>query len=66
MWDVLSYDFDQKTSPQKCLNNIVENTESGSIIVFHDSIKAEHNLRYALPKTVKHLKEKGFEFDVIY
>mgnify|MGYP006177293805 CR=1 FL=1 len=66
MWDVLSYDFDNKISPQKCLNNIVKNTESGSIIVFHDSLKAEHNLRYALPKTVKHLKEKGFEFDVIY
>lgn len=65
MWVVLSYDFDTKISPQKCLNNVIENTESGSIIVFHDSLKAEQNLRYALPKAIQHLKEKGFEFDVI-
>lgn len=65
MWDVLSYDFDNKISPQKCLSNVIENTESGSIIVFHDSLKAEQNLRYALPKAIKNLKEKGFEFDVI-
>jgi len=65
MWDILSYDFDTKISPQKCLSNVIENTESGSIIVFHDSLKAEQNLRYALPKAIKNLKEKGFEFDVI-
>ncbi len=65
MWDVLSYDFDTKISPQKCLNNVIENTESGSIIVFHDSLKAKQNLRYALPKAIQQLKEKGFEFDVI-
>src|SRR5690606_24255871 len=46
MWDILSYDFDTKISPQKCLSNVIENTESGSIIVFHDSLKAEQNLRY--------------------
>ena len=65
MWDILSYDFDTKISPHKCLSNVIKNTESGSIIVFHDSLKAEQNLRYALPKAIKFLKEKGFEFDVI-
>ena len=65
MWDVLSFDFDNKISPEKCLNNVIKNTESGSIIVFHDSLKAEQNLRYALPKAITYLKEKGFEFDVI-
>lgn len=65
MWDVLSYDFDNKISSQKCLSNVIDNTEDGSIIVFHDSIKAEHNLRYALPKTINYLKEKGFKFDVV-
>lgn len=65
MWDVLSYDFDNKISSQKCLNNVIKNIESGSIIVFHDSLKAEQNLRYVLPKAITYLKEKGFEFDVI-
>jgi len=63
MWDVLSGDFDVKTSPEKCLNNVSKNTKSGSIIVFHDSEKASKNLKYALPKAIEHLKDKGFVFE---
>ena len=65
MWDVLSTDFDQTISPEQCLKNVVSNVKSGSIIVFHDSVKASHNLKFALPKTLELLKEKGFEFDLI-
>lgn len=65
MWDVLSYDFDQSISPEKCLDNVLRNIESGSIIVFHDSLKAEQNLRYVLPKTLAFLKEKGFVCEII-
>lgn len=60
MWDVISYDFDAETSQEKCLENVLKNIQSGSIIVFHDSVKAEQNLKYALPKTLEFLKEKGF------
>ena len=65
MWDVLTYDFDSTFSAEKCLENVILNTEQGSIIVFHDSIKAEKNLKYALPKAIQILKNKGFVFDVI-
>jgi peptidoglycan/xylan/chitin deacetylase (PgdA/CDA1 family) len=65
MWDVLSADFDQTISPEQCLKNVLSNVKSGSIIVFHDSIKASQNLKFALPKTLEFLKEKGFEFDLI-
>lgn len=65
MWDVLSYDFDSNISTEKCLENVISNTEQGSIIVFHDSLKAEKNLKYALPKAIQILKDKGFVFDVI-
>ena len=60
MWDVLSYDFNQTITPEKCFDNVLKNVQSGSIIVFHDSKKAEQNLRYVLPKTLAFLKEKGF------
>ena len=60
MWDVLSRDFDKTITPEKCLDNVLKNVQSGSIIVFHDSKKAEQNLRYVLPKTLEFLKEKGF------
>lgn len=65
MWDVLSGDFDPKTTPQKCYNNVIKNTKTGSVIVFHDSIKAEENLKNALPKAIEYLLERGFVFDVI-
>lgn len=65
MWDVLSADFDKEVSPEKCLKNVIENTESGSIIVFHDSNKAFTNLKHTLPIALKYWKEKGFIFEVI-
>jgi peptidoglycan/xylan/chitin deacetylase (PgdA/CDA1 family) len=65
MWDVLSGDFDPTISPEKCLQNVIKNTENGSIIVFHDSLKAFDRLAYALPKTIEHLLEKGYNFGVL-
>lgn len=64
MWDILSEDYNQNISPTKCLKNI-KKTKPGSIIVFHDSIKAQKNLEHTLPKAIKYLKNKGFVFDVI-
>lgn len=60
MWDIISFDFDARISKEKCLENILKNVQSGSIIVFHDSIKAEENLKYVLPKTLEFLKQNGF------
>lgn len=62
MWDVLSGDFDKSTSAEKCLDNVITNTRNGSIIVFHDSVKASQNLVYALPRFIEHSKKEGFEF----
>ena len=65
MWDVLSADFDTTITPEKCLENVVKNTKSGSIIVFHDSTKAFKNLKYALPEAIEILKKRGFVFEVL-
>lgn len=63
MWDVLSGDFDPKTSPEKCLNNVINNTTEGSVVVFHDSLKAADNLKYTLPKVLEYFTEKGYRFE---
>ena len=63
MWDVLSADYDTTISPEKCLENVLKNVKSGSIIVFHDSIKAFPNLKYTLPKALKYWATKGFVFE---
>ena len=65
MWDVLSADFDINISTEKCLNNVLSNIESGSIIVFHDSIKAFKNLEFVLPKTLEYLKDNNFNCEVL-
>lgn len=61
MWDLLSGDFSQKTSPEKCLNNVIKHILPGNIIVFHDSLKAEKNLRYALPKILDFICDKEWK-----
>ena len=65
MWDVLSADFDQRISPDKCLQNVLQNTKKGSIIVFHDSVKAQKNLEYTLPKVLDHFNKKGYVFKTL-
>jgi peptidoglycan/xylan/chitin deacetylase (PgdA/CDA1 family) len=62
MWDILSGDFEKRISKEKCLKNVIVNASAGSIIVFHDSIKASRNLKFTLPKVLKYYKEKGFIF----
>ena len=65
MWDVLSGDFDINLSPEKCYQNVIKHTENGSIIVFHDSLKAFDRLAYALPRVLKYFKNKGFTFSTL-
>lgn len=62
MWSVLSYDFDAETNPEQCLDYVINNTEDGAIIVFHDSVKSAANMLYALPKVLKHYSDLGFTF----
>lgn len=60
MWDVISYDYDSTVSEEKCLENVLKNIQPGSVIVFHDSLKAENNLRYVLPKVLEIIVKKGW------
>lgn len=65
MWDVLSGDFDKNLSPEKCLRNVLSATEAGSVVVFHDSLKAFDRMSYALPRALQYWREKGFKFGVL-
>ena len=65
MWDVLSGDFSKNIDNETCLNNVIKYVSDGSIIVFHDSVKASDNLFYALPRAIEYLLSKGFKFDII-
>ena len=65
MWDVLSGDFDQNLSGEDCYNAVINNVVNGSIVVFHDSIKAAPRLKIALPKVLDELTSRGYTFKAI-
>lgn len=65
MWDVLSGDFDPHLMPTDCVQNVVRHAKPGSIVVFHDSLKARENLEYALPRVLKHFTERGYRFGAL-
>jgi peptidoglycan-N-acetylglucosamine deacetylase len=65
MWDVLTNDYDTTLSPEKCLKKAIKHTREGSIIVFHDSLKAQRNLMYTLPRFLEHFTAQGYTFKAL-
>lgn len=65
MWDVLTNDYDNSLSQEKCLRKSISSTQSGSIIVFHDSLKARENMMYALPRYLEHFTNLGYTFETL-
>lgn len=61
-WDILSYDYSNAVSPEKCLANSIKYTRNGSIIVFHDNIKAQKNLKFTLSQYIQHFLELNYNF----
>ena len=62
MWDVLTRDYNNNLSKEKCLKRTIKLINPGSIIVFHDTVKAERNLKFVLPEVLKYYSAKGFQF----
>ncbi|OAB80647.1 polysaccharide deacetylase [Cochleicola gelatinilyticus] len=65
MWSLLSYDYDASVSEEKCLQNVLNHIQPGSIVVFHDSLKASRNLRHTLPKVLDYISEKEWQCSTV-
>ncbi|MBD5322970.1 MAG: polysaccharide deacetylase family protein [Duncaniella sp.] len=65
MYDLVTRDYSKRLNGDQVLDNVKRYTRNGSIIVFHDSVKAHKNMRYALPLAIKWLKEQGYEFETL-
>lgn len=61
MYDLVSRDYSKKLTGEEVLGNVKRYARNGSIIVFHDSLKASANMRYAMPKAIEWLLEQGYE-----
>lgn len=64
-WSLLSADFDQDITPERCLENVLLNIEPGDVIVMHDSKKAFANLEYALPRILAFCEKQKWEMKAI-
>ena len=65
MWSVLSVDYNHSLKEEQVIRNVLDNVRPGSIIVFHDSVKASKNLYAALPKVLSYLKDQGYTLELI-
>lgn len=65
MWDVLSGDFSKEITQEICLRKSIQYTRPGSIVLFHDSVKAAPNMQYALPRFLEHFSNEGFTFEAM-
>ncbi len=65
LWDVLSCDYDRTLSPAEVTDNVLSNVRPGSVIVFHDSLKAWPNLKIALPAVLQWLKTNGYTTELL-
>ena len=65
MYDLVTRDYSRKLTGEQVLANVRRYARNGSIIVFHDSLKAEQNMKYALPRAIEWLQDKGYKFDRI-
>ena len=64
MWDLVTRDYSNRLNGPQVLAKVKKYVRNGSIITFHDSIKSEQNMKYALPRAIEWLKEQGYEFKV--
>jgi peptidoglycan-N-acetylglucosamine deacetylase len=65
MWDLLTYDFDTRLSPEKCLQKAKKYTRNGSIVVFHDSIKSIDILQQILAQYLEWATTQGYKFGIL-
>ncbi len=62
MWDLVTRDYSKKLNGEQVFKKVKKYVRNGSIIVFHDSLKAEKNMKYALPRSIEYLLQQGYVF----
>lgn len=65
MWDLVTRDYSKHLNGEQVFGKLKHYVRNGSIITFHDSLKSEKNLKYALPRSIEWLLEQGYRFEVL-
>ena len=65
MWDVITHDYNKNLSNDEVYRNVTKHLRKGSIVVFHDSVKAKEHVLAVLPKAIEFWNEKGYRSAVL-
>ncbi len=65
MWDLITYDYNKQKTAEQIMKIIKRNLRKGSIVVFHDSLKAKNNVLKVLPQAIEFWQSKGFTYAVL-
>ena len=66
MWDFITYDFDRQVTSTEILNEVKLRSRNGSVVIFHDSLKARKNVLEALPEALRYWKKEGYEVKALH
>jgi peptidoglycan/xylan/chitin deacetylase (PgdA/CDA1 family) len=61
MWSILTRDYEKNLDTKEAMREIIKHISNGDVIVFHDSEKAEKNIKILLPQVLHYLHENGYE-----
>ena len=64
MWDLVTRDYSKRLTGPQVLAKVKKYVRNGSIITFHDSLKSEPRMKYALPRAIEWLLAQGYTFKV--
>lgn len=65
MWDVITFDYDKKKKPEQIMRTVRRYLRKGSVVVFHDSIKAKENVLIVLPQALAYWKDRGYSYGLL-
>ena len=66
MWSFLTCDYLKNLDHESVFEEMKDKIVSGDIVVFHDSLKAEKNMKRLLPKVLEYFSQQGFSFQAIH
>ena len=66
MWDFITYDFDRQVTSTEILKEVKLRSRNGSVVIFHDSLKARKNVLEALPEALRYWKKEGYEVKALH
>ncbi len=61
LWDLLTHDYNPRFTPERIMRAIQRYSRNGSIVVFHDSLKAQQNMLAVLPQAIEFWLQEGYE-----